>query len=199
MPAHIRPALASSLAAAALLVLAGCHAAGSTASATSRATPSGSPTAGTSAPTATDGGTATAVAGKPVDVCALMPLAAAKSLTGEPFIRAYPEVETMPVPNYACNYQEAGSNLAVASLIVIPGKGASWYDGPSSDPLSKPYPGLGDKAVYNPDPLTETKVTLDALYGSTDLEFDDFTDADITNAKAAAVIRAAATKLELQP
>ena len=198
MPEHLRPAIVSSLTAVALLVLSGCQSGGSSSPASSATHTSGSSTAASSAATGTVAGSTAPVASTPVDVCALMPLATAKALTGEPFIRAYPYTEKAPVQHYSCNYQEAGSNLAVASLIVVPGKGGTWYDGPAGDPSSKPYPGLGDKAVYNPDPVTETKVTLDALFGSTDFEFDDFTDSDITNAKAAAVIRAAAAKLKLR-
>jgi hypothetical protein len=194
MSVRTSSAFASSISVVALLVLVGCHSGASSASPATTTHSGGSSTSPSSGAT---GASTAAVAAKPVDVCAIMPLAKAKALTGEPFTNAYTEVETVPVPNYACDYQEAGSNLAVASLIVIPGKGAEWYSRPASDPSSKPYAGLGDKAVYNLDPEIATKVTLDGLYGSTDIEFDDFTDSDSTNAKAAAVIRATAVTLQL--
>lgn len=197
MPVRTSSAFASSLTGVALLVLVGCHSAGSSASSAPTGHSTGSSASVPDAPTGAAEGSTAAAPTQPVDVCALMPLATAKSLTGEPFTNAYTEVEAVPVPNYACDYQEAGSKLAVASLIVIPAKGVDWYNRPASDPSSKPYAGLGDKAVYNLDPQIETKVTLVGLFGSTAIEFDDFTDNDSTNAKAAAVIRAAAVKLQL--
>jgi hypothetical protein len=100
--------------------------------------------------------TAKADASGGLDVCALLPVTAVASITGQSLTGS---TSNGIGGRHACEY---GANIAASVVVVRPGGAADYSQTAGSG--DTPVSGLGDKAFYNPS------VGIVALFGDTEVQ-----------------------------